>query len=425
METNNPKITEALIQYIWKLQYFNKSELETIEGDMLQIIHPGTFNTNQGPDFSNAKIKIGDTTWAGNIELHIKSSDWQSHKHSGDKNYSNIILHVVWQHEANLPLPFPTLELQSRVSKVLLAKYTALMNAELFIPCEEMIRQVDAFIVNAWKERLLVERLQQKAQTIFQYLNENNNHWEETFWWLLAKNFGAKVNTDAFEKIARSIPVSVLAKHKNQIHQIEAMLFGQAGLLENDFAEDYPALLKKEYQFLKAKYKLEPIKEPLHFLRMRPSNFPSVRLAQLSVLIHQSLHLFSAIKESHSLKEIKKLLDTTANDYWHYHYIFDERSAYKPKKLGEEMVNNILINTIIPILFAYGHLHKENEYKDRALQWLEEIAAEKNTITNGYRNIGIGNKNAYDSQSLIQLKNEYCNKKRCLDCAIGNNIMKS
>ena len=259
--------------------------------------------------------------------MHIKSSDWKAHKHSDDKNYNNIILHVVWQHNANLLLPFPTLELQGRVSKILLTKYAALMNAESFIPCEEMIQHVDALVWNTWKERLLVERLQQKSQIIFQYLNENNNHWEETFWWLLAKNFGVKVNTEAFEKIARSIPVNILAKHKNQVHQTEALLFGQAGLLENDFTEDYPQLLKKEYIFLKTKYKLAPIKLPLHFLRMRPSNFPSVRLAQLAVLIHQSLHLFSKIKESHSLKEVKAFLDVTANDYWHYHYILDERSA--------------------------------------------------------------------------------------------------
>jgi hypothetical protein len=425
METINPKLTEALLQYIWKFQHFNKNELATADAESLQIIYPGIFNTNQGPDFLDAKIKIGDTTWVGNIELHIKSSDWEKHKHSGDKNYKNIILHVVWLHDIDLKLPFPTLELQSRVSKLLLSKYEELMNATSFIACEKTIGQVDSFILDSWKDSLLIERLQNKSQVIFNYLDENNNHWEETVWWLLAKNFGIKVNSDAFEKIARSLSVNILAKHKTQIHQIEALLFGQAGLLENDFTEDYPQLLKKEYKFLKTKYRLEPIKIPLHFLRMRPSNFPSIRLAQLAMLIHQSLHLFSKIKETHSLKDIKALLDVTANDYWHYHYMLDELSAFKIKKLGAQMINNILINTIVPILFAYGYHHKENEYKDTAMQWLEQIGAESNTITNGYTKLNITNKNAFDSQALIQLKNEYCNKKRCLDCVIGNKIIKA
>jgi len=426
METINLKVTESLLQYIWKFQYFNKNTLIAVDTEeALQIIIPGNFNTNQGPDFLAAKIKITDTTWAGNIELHIKSSDWKTHKHSNDKNYNNIILHVVWQHDVDLKLPFPTLELQSRVSKLLLNRYAELMNATSFIACEKMINQVDDIIWNSWKERLLIERLQNKSQVIFQYLNENSNHWEETFWWLLAKNFGIKVNSDAFEKLARSISINILAKHKSQLQQVEALLFGQAGLLEDDFKETYPKLLKKEYNFLKAKYKLEPIKIPLHFLRMRPSNFPSVRLAQLAVLIHQSLHLFSKIKESDSLDEVKNLLDVTANDYWHYHYVLDETSAFKIKRLGAQMVNNILINTIIPVLFSYGHHHKENEFKNRAIQWLEQIPAENNTITNGYTKLGMANKNAFDSQALIQLKNEYCNKKRCLYCAAGNSIIKN
>src|SRR5258708_6392187 len=220
--------------------------------------------------------------WVGSVELHVKSSDWKNHKHSGDKNYNNVILHVVWQDDDDLKLPFPTLELQSRVSKLLLKKYDELMNASSFIPCEKMIHQIDDIIWASWKERLLVERLQNKSQIIFQYLNENNNHWEETFWWLIARNFGIKVNSDAFEKIAHSLSVNILAKHKNQIHQTEALLFGQAGLLGNEFIEDYPKLLHKEYKFLQAKYKLTPIQIPLHFLRMRPSNFPIVRLAQLA-----------------------------------------------------------------------------------------------------------------------------------------------
>ncbi|MBK7306473.1 MAG: DUF2851 family protein [Chitinophagaceae bacterium] len=417
-------MTEKLLQYIWQFQYFNYGDLYTEEGELLQIIHPGSLNSNQGPDFSDAKIKINTTTWAGSIELHINTSDWKNHKHSNDKNYKNVILHVVWQHDINLNLPCSTLVLQDKVPKLLLSKYDELMNADSFIPCEKNIQQINSLTWQSWKERLLVERLEQRTELIYDYLQKNNNHWEETFWWLLARNFGVKLNSVAFEKIAQSVSLNILAKHKGQIHQAEALLFGQAGLLDGVFAEDYPTLLQKEYRFLKKKYNLQKIEASLIFLRMRPSNFPSVRLAQLAMLVHNSLHLFSKIKESSDIKNIRQLLEVTANDYWHYHYTFDEISAFKKKKLGGQMIDNILINTVVPVLFGYGHYHGENSFKDKALQWLEEIKAEKNSITHGFTSLRVENKNAFDSQALIQLKNEYCNKKRCLDCSVGNKLIR-
>jgi Protein of unknown function (DUF2851) len=417
-------MTERLLQFIWQLQYFNRARLLTAEGESLSIFHQGNINTNQGPDFLDAKIKVGDTQWAGNIELHIKSSDWKLHNHSNDKNYRNVILHVVWEDDANLRLAFPVLELQNKVSKILLARFDELMNAKSFIACETNIKQVTPIIWVAWKERLLVERMQKKAAVIMGYLDDTNNHWEETFWWLIAKNFGISVNSDGFEKLARSLPIAILSKHKNQIHQAEALLFGQAGLLENNFTEDYPQLLQKEYRFYKTKYQLQTIPIPLHFLRMRPSNFPTVRLAQLAMLVHNSTHLFSIVKETTALADVKKLLNVTANDYWNYHYHFDEITGFREKNLGNQMINSIIINTIVPILFAYGHHHKENGYKERAMSWLEQIAAEKNNITNGFTVLGIGNKNGFDSQALIQLKNEYCDQKRCLECAVGNKLLR-
>jgi len=416
-------MNEKLFQYIWQFRHFNFNQLATVDNEPLQIIHPGILNTNQGPDFLNAKIKIGNTIWAGSIELHLLSSDWKNHKHSDDKNYNNVILHVVWQDDIDLKLAFPTLELQSKVSKLLLTRYNELMNTNSFIACQNNIHQIEPIIWNAWKDRLLAERLHDKASRIFEYIQINNTHWEEAFWWLLARNFGIKVNTDAFEKIARSISINILAKHKNQIHQTEALLFGQAGLLENNFTEAYPKMLQKEYLFYKNKYQLTPIQLPIHFLRMRPSNFPTIRLAQLAMLIHNSNHLFGQMRESNSLKEMKSLLNVTANDYWHYHYTFDDTTAYKEKNLGIQMINNILINTIVPILYAYGQYHKEQQYKDKALLWMEEIAAEKNEITKGFTSLNIDNNNALDSQALIQLKNNYCNQKRCLDCAVGNKLM--
>ena len=418
-------MTERLLQYIWQFQYFNRSDLITDEGEQLQIIHPGSINSNQGPDFTDAKIKINNTIWAGSIEIHINTSEWKNHKHSGDKNYKNVILHVVWQHDVNLNLPCSTLVLQDKVPKLLLSRYDELMNANHFIPCEKHIQQINSLTWQSSKERLLIERLEKRTQLIFDQLQKNNNHWEEIFWCLLAKNFGIKLNSVAFERIAQSIPINILAKHKDQIHQLEALLFGQAGLLEDIFTEDYPILLQKEYQFLKKKYNLQKIEGSLIFLRMRPSNFPSVRLAQLAMLVHNSLHLFSKIKESRDSKSIKQLLEVTANDYWHYHYVFDETSAFKKKKLGEQMIENILINTVVPILFAYGHYHHENIYKDKALQWLEDIKAEKNSITKGFEALHVENKTAFDSQALLQLKNEYCNKKRCLDCSIGNKLVRN
>lgn len=418
-------MTERLLQYIWQFQYFNPADLVTEEGEALQIIHPGTLNTNQGPDFIDAKIKIGSTTWAGSIELHVNSSDWKNHKHSGDKNYKNVILHVVWQDDISLNLSFSTLVLHDKVPKLLLSRYDDLMNTESFIPCEKSIHLINELTWQNWKERVLVERLQAKTEVILNYLQQNNNHWEETLWWLLAKNFGIKVNSTTFEKIAQSVSINILAKHKEQIHQTEALLFGQAGLLEGDFKEDYPKLLQREYRFLQKKYQLPKVEASLIFLRMRPSNFPTVRLAQLAMLVHESLHLFSKIKESKDVKTIKQLLDITANDYWHYHYTLDEPSAFKKKKLGGQMIDNILINTVVPILFAFGHYHSEEAFKEKALLWLEQVKAEKNIITKGFKFLQIENKTAFDSQALIQLKNEYCNKKRCLDCSVGNKLIRT
>jgi hypothetical protein len=420
-------MTEKLLQFIWHLQYFNRNELLTEQGETLQIIQPGTWNTNQGPDFLSAKIRLAGTTWAGNIELHIHTSDWFRHSHQTDSNFQNIILHVVWKNDepANTsPFYLPVLELQSRVSILLLQRYEEWMNNLCFVPCEKSLHLVNELIWLKWKERLLVERLQRKSTYILQLYKQNVQHWEETFWWMIARNFGIRVNADAFEAIAHSIPINILTKHKGQIHQLESLLFGQAGLLNTKLKEDYPRMLQKEYRFLQKKYQLQKVFVPLKFLRMRPSSFPSVRLAQLAMLIYNSTHLFSKIKELQSLKEVKDLLDITANDYWHYHYRFEELSDYKVKNLGEEMVNNIIVNTIVPTLYAYGSYHGEIVYKNKALNWLEEIAPEKNRITNGWKEIGASNQQAYDSQSLIELKTQYCDYKRCLECGIGNALLK-
>ena len=377
-------MTERLLQFIWQFQYFNKGELTTLQGENLLVIFPGHYNTNQGPDFLEAKIKIGNTTWAGNIELHFKTSDWEKHNHHRDDNYNNVILHVVWEHDISHQNSIPVLELKERVSKILLQRYDELMKAISFIPCESGIHLVKDITWKSWKERLLAERLIKKSKIVENYLRQSNYHWEEVFWWLLARNFGMKVNADAFEEMARSIPLAVLAKHKNQIHQLEGLLLGQLNLLNRNFEEDYPKMLKKEYEFYKKKYDLRPITSTPFFLRMRPGNFPTIRLAQLAMLVFDSAHLFSKIKEAVSVNEVKKWFGVTANDYWHYHYRFDEPSPFRKKKLGASMTDNIVINTIGPMLFAYGHYHNEEKYKQKALRWLEETSAENNSITKGF-----------------------------------------
>ena len=420
-------MTEKLLQFIWRFQYFNLSELCTEATEVLEIIKPGIFNTNQGPDFSDACIKIDSLTLFGNIELHVKSSDWDKHQHSADKNYSNIILHVVWADDKQLSkeIQLPTLVLQHRVPKILLQRYEHLMQDNHTVHCKKLFPSFNSIEWIAWKERLMIERLEMKSKKVMQLLKESNGSWEETFWWLIASNFGIKVNAEVFEAIAKTISIKILAKHKNQIQQLEAILLGQANLLEGEFRESYPILLLREYRLLQKKYNLAKVNAVVHFLRMRPANFPTIRLAQLAMLIHQSAHLFSQIKDFEKVGDAKKLFEITCNDYWHYHFILDEETKFQPKHLGHQMVNTIFINAIIPVLFAYGLHHQEQDYKDKSMQWLSEIKHENNNITKSWIQLGVEMQNALDSQALIHLYHQYCKNKNCLQCAIGNKILQS
>jgi hypothetical protein len=416
-------MNEKLLQYIWQFQHFNRSDLSTSVGDRLIVIHPGILNFNQGPDFLDARVRIGNTVFAGAVEVHLKTSQWKIHGHHKDPNYNNVILHVVFEHDEK-DNGIPVLELQPVVSNILLERYALLMNASAFIPCGTSILKVKDLVWLSWKERLLVERQVRKAVAVSELLKKNKSHWEETLWLMIARNFGVRVNAEAFEAVAESLPVKLLTKHRNQIHHLEALLFGQAGLLEKDFKEEYPRLLKREYVFLKRKYSLRPIRIPVHFLRMRPGNFPTVRLAQLAVLIQCSVHLFSNLLKAEKTSDVRSLFEVTANDYWHYHYRFDEPSNFKTKHLGAEMISNIIINSVVPIVFAYGSHHNEEKYRDKALKWLIDLPPESNSIISGFKSLRIEARTAYDSQALIELKNQYCIKKRCLECAIGNALLK-
>ncbi len=417
-------MTERLLQYIWQFQHFNSRNLFTVAGEAVSIIQKGEFNVHQGPDFTNARITIGGIEWAGNIELHVKASDWDLHQHSNDPNYKNIILHVVWNNDKHITASFPMLELQNHVAVMLLEKYEELMQSPYFIACGGQIKNLPYLTLAGWKQRLLIERLQQRAQYIEKLLLQSKQHWEEVFWWMLARNFGVKINADSFERIAKTIPINILGKHKNQVQQVESILLGQAAILDKHFEEDYPKMLRREYEFLQKKYALQKCHAPLYYLRMRPANFPTVRLAQLAMLIHRSNHLFSSIRDTEKLEDLKELLTVTANDYWHYHYVPGEPADFNKKTLGKQMIENIIINTVVPMLYAYGFVYSKSSFQERAIRWLEQVLAENNAITKGFAREGLAINSAFDSQALIQLKNEYCNQKRCLECAVGNWLLK-
>lgn len=417
------RMSERLLQFIWQFQYFNTRSLLTSAGEMLNVQFQGNYNTNQGPDFTDARIRIGDAVWVGNVELHIRSSDWNKHGHQHDPNYSNVILHVVW--EDDVPeQDMPVLELCSRVPKVLLGQYNDWMESTSFIPCDKAVASLPEAQWQAWKERLLNERLLDKAEHIADMLAQNNHHWEETCWWLLARYFGGPVNAESFEEIARSIPLSLLHRHRTHLRHLEALLIGQAGLLEDiDSGEEYPLILQDEYRFLKHKYGLRPSNIRPAFLRMRPSGFPGLRLAQLAMLIHTTTHLFSRILEAESEVELRKWLDVSASDYWHFHYRFGDHSSYRIKRIGRSTIDHLIINAAVPILFAYGNYFGISSCNEKALQWLEQIDAEQNPVTRGFAELGVESRHARDTQALIGLKRNYCEKKRCLDCAAGNHIL--
>jgi Protein of unknown function (DUF2851) len=417
-------MTEKLLQFIWQFQYFNKKHLTTHEGEPLEIILPGQFNSNQGPDFLGGRVRIGNTILVGNIELHLNEADWARHSHDKDPNYRNIILHVLWEPPEQVQLSIPTISLKGRVSRILLERYADLMHSRAFVPCADNLYHVTGLTWIKWKERLLAERLLRKSELVKQYLVQSNGHWEEVFWWMLSRNFGIPINADAFEAMAQSLPLITLSRHRNHIHQLEALLLGQAGLLNKKPADDHTCMLAREYRFYKKKYRLEPIHQQVHFLRMRPGNFPTVRIAQLAMLLHTTTALFSQAKEMDQVSQLYDLLHVTASEYWDTHYLLSEEAVLKKKALGSQMIENIIINTIAPVLFTYGHVRNEEQYKDRALDLLSQLAPEKNAITNQWTEAGVQNLHAWDSQALIELKKEYCDERRCLECAIGNSLLK-
>lgn len=423
-------MTEDFLFYIWKFSLFKNSLLKTTNNENILVLNQGTLNHDAGPDFFNAKIKINDTTWAGNIEIHTNASDWFKHNHHKDPAYDNVILHVVYNadtviHRENNK-EIPTLELKGLIPEQIYDNYLDIINNKGWISCQNQLDDIDDFILKNWLDRLLVERLERKSISIQKTLQKNNNNWEETFYQCLARNFGFKVNDVPFELLAKSLPQKCLAKHKNNLFQVEAMLMGQAGFLNQDFEEDFPRLLKKEYLFLKNKFSLQPIESHLwKFMRIRPSNFPTIRISQFADLVSKSSGLFSLVLETKTIEELRKIFNVTASAYWDTHYNFGKTTARKKKKnLGKTAVDNLVINTIVPFYFVYSNAKQDESYKDRALEFLASTKKEQNNIIRKWENLGIEVLNAYESQALIQLKTVYCNHKKCLDCAIGNRLIR-
>jgi hypothetical protein len=422
--------TEDFLHYVWKFRLFDKTDLRTVEGEPIEIYSAGMQNSDAGPDFHNARIKIGDTMWAGNVEVHVPSSDWYKHNHTNDNAYSNVILHVVYRDDEPVFLPngrrLPTFELQNRIAPELYNRFHSLVYSnQTFIPCEATIGTVDEFTMRSWFTRILIERLENRSTTVINALNLNRGDWEETFYQFLAANFGFKTNALPFELLAKSLPQNVLAKHKNNPMQIEALIFGQAGFLEGELTDEYPQTLQKEYNFLRKKYNLTPIENHLwKFLRMRPQNFPTIRLAQFAALVVKSNHLFSKILDIKDVKSLRELfIDIHINPYWDDHYRFDVQSKPIGKNLGQSSVDVLLLNTLALFLFSYGRHLQLQYYIDRSLKLLENLPGENNNIIADFDVAGVKIKTAFESQALLELKNNYCNFKKCLQCGIGNKIL--
>ena len=418
------QLTEDLLQYIWQFQYFNNTGLVTTAGEKLMIIHPGTKNQNQGPDFLAARLTINGVLLSGAVEIHVRSRLWRNHGHDHDENYKSVILHVVFEDDAQ-DARMPVLELRSRISKLMLERYRTLTESRNFIPCQDSIGSVAPLILNSWLERLILEKLAVKSEKINSDLDLHNQHWEKVFWWHLAGGFGLRVNQESFYVVAQSLPLRVLAAHRQQIQQVEALLLGQCGLLAKEYIEHYPRLLKKEYAFLQRKYGLRPVHMPVYFHRMRPANFPTLRLAQLAMLIFQQKHFFATVLETKTVWDMRAHLLVTANDYWHYHYRLDQPTSYSPKSLGSSTIDTIISNIIIPFLFCYGNRNKSSLYIDRAVEWLQQLPPENNAIIEGFSKLGVEAKDAFNSQSLLYLKTRYCDAKLCLQCSVGNQLLKA
>ena len=434
---------EEFLYYLWENRLTDK-DLKTTEGESVEMVATGYRNTDSGPDFLEAKIQIGDKLWAGHVEIHVKTSDWNRHGHQSDKAYKNVILHVVYENDTQVN-DIPTLELKGHFDESLFAQYQKLISSKNWIPCEKSIAKVPVFTRLSWLDRMAVERLESKSETVTKILEANQFDWEDALYKLLMRYFGLKVNNEAFETLSNILSFKTLLKHADNLTQVEAMLMGCAGFLEDDFTEEYPLLLKREFAVMKAKFNLITMPaERWRFMRMRPSNFPTIRLAQMAQLIHKNRCLFSKIREAKNGDEVKAPFDVAASEYWETHWRFNQRlpqcdsptsqksgavglsyhgSRKTPKHLGDTTADVLIINAVAPLLFCYGKLHKDESVCETAIQFLEETEAEDNAIIRHYASCGITAQNAMQTQGLLHLYSYFCKRKRCIECRIGNVLL--
>lgn len=420
---------EDFLHYLWKFKKFDTLNLKTFNGEEITIIQVGQYLELAGPDFFNAQLIIGDQKWAGNVEIHLKSSDWYVHHHERDEAYENVILHVVWEHDTEIfrsnNSEIPVLELKKYVDATALSNYQSLMAPKSWIYCEKQLKNSDEFLLKNWQERLFFERLERKSKSIFELLQQTNSDWEAVLFCLLAKNFGLNTNGEIFLKIVQSIPFSIIRKESFEVENLEALLLGNAGLLDAEKEDNYFKDLKFRYFYLLHKYQIEKkVVEPVQFFKHRPDNFPTIRLSQLANLYHIHQNLFSILNSSNSVKRIYEIFDVSTSDYWQNHYQFDKESPKKKKRISKSFVDLIIINTIIPLQFAYAKSQGKENSEDIILL-INEVNAEKNAIIDKFSSFEIPSKSALASQSLLQLKNEYCNKSKCLECAIGIELLKN
>ncbi|MDR1866550.1 MAG: DUF2851 family protein [Bacteroidales bacterium] len=419
-------MTEDFLHYIWQHRLYLREEACTAEGEPVEVERPGMRHANAGPDFTDARVRIGETLWAGCVEIHLCSSDWEKHGHHNDPAYNNVILHVVYRHDADVynarrtKVPVMELHFDSRYYE----NYLQLAENREPIACRDKIGAIDDFSRLTWLDRLAVERLEQKSEAILQTYASTGNNWEETLYRRLARNFGFSLNALPFETLAKSLPYNILLKHRDHPEQIESLLFGQAGMLEDEHPEDaYYSALRREYFLLQKKYRLVPVERFLwKFLRLRPVNFPTVRIAQFAGLICRNEHLFSRIIADPEHTE--PIFAIEASPYWDNHYVFGKEAAGRKKIFGKTAYHAVMINTVIPFLFVYGKTRGREDDSARAVGLLEKLPPEKNNILSQWEKLGIRNTSAFVSQSLLQLKNEYCSVRRCLHCAFGNAIVR-
>ncbi|MCL9769132.1 DUF2851 family protein [Flavobacterium sp. HXWNR69] len=419
---------EDFLHYLWQFKKFDISKLQTTKGESIQILNSGQYLQLAGPDFFNAQLIIGNQKWAGNVEIHLKSSDWYLHNHEKDPNYDSVILHVVWENDVPIfrkdNSELPTLELKEHISFSDLQNYQSLMAQKSWIYCENEIKNVDGFVFQNWKERLFLERLERKSELIFELVEDFNQDWEAILFCLLAKNFGLNTNGEIFFKIAKSIPFSIIRKESFSLESLEALFLGQANLLSSDFQDTYAKELQKQYLYLLQKYQLKDmITECVSFYKHRPDNFPTIRLAQLANVYFHQKNLFSQLISCNSMKQFYQIFNIGVSQYWETHYNFDKKSSKKVKKLSMSFIDLLVVNTIIPLRFAYA-LSQKKDIIEELIDIVSLIPSEKNAIIEKFASFGVISKNAFESQSLLQLKKEYCDFKKCLDCSVGINILR-